>query len=100
VYFGSHLINGMETSLMKSYMTWILTLTLTLYLLTWKIWWAPNNASKGQMGFNSACKGLNMWRLPFRETSCRWECFPVTAGKDDVPCESIESCHSPQMVDM
>jgi len=27
-------------------------------LLTWKIWWAPNNASKWQMGFNSAFKGL------------------------------------------
>jgi len=32
--------------------------SLTLYLLTWRIWWAPNNASKGQMGFNSAFKGL------------------------------------------
>jgi len=27
-------------------------LTLTIILLTWKIWWAPNNASKWQMGFN------------------------------------------------
>ena len=33
---------------------------LTLYLLTWRIWWAPNNASKGQMGLNSAFKGLNI----------------------------------------
>jgi len=32
--------------------------SLTLILLTWKIWWAPNNASKWQMGFNSAFKGL------------------------------------------
>jgi hypothetical protein len=24
----------------------------------WRIWWAPNNASKWQMGFNSAFKGL------------------------------------------
>jgi len=32
---------------------------LTLYLLTWRIWWSPNNASKGQVGFNSAFKGLN-----------------------------------------
>jgi hypothetical protein len=24
----------------------------------WRIWWAPNNASKWQMGFNSACKEL------------------------------------------
>jgi len=27
---------------------------LTLILLTWRVWWAPNNASKWQMGFNSA----------------------------------------------
>jgi len=33
-------------------------LSLTLILLTWRIWWAPNNASKCQMGFNSAFKGL------------------------------------------
>ena len=31
---------------------------LGLYLLTWRIWWAPNNASKGQMGFNLAFKWL------------------------------------------
>jgi len=31
---------------------------LTLILLTWRIWWAPNNASRWQMGFNSAFKGL------------------------------------------
>jgi hypothetical protein len=24
----------------------------------WRIWWAPNNASKRQMGFNSAFKEL------------------------------------------
>jgi len=32
--------------------------TLTLILLMWRIWWAPNNASRWQMGFNSAFKGL------------------------------------------
>jgi len=32
---------------------------LTLTLLTWRKWWAPNNASKWQMGFNSAFKVLN-----------------------------------------
>jgi len=32
--------------------------TLTLILLTWRIWRAPNNASKWQVGFNSAFKGL------------------------------------------
>ena len=31
---------------------------LTLILLTWGIWWAPNNASKGQMGFTLTFKGL------------------------------------------
>jgi len=31
---------------------------LTLILLTWRKWWAPNNASKQQMGFNSMFKGL------------------------------------------
>jgi len=35
-----------------------ITITLTLTLLTWRIWWAPNNASRWQMGFNSAFKGL------------------------------------------
>jgi len=34
---------------------------LTLILLTWRIWWAPNNASKWQTGFNSAFKGLK-WK--------------------------------------
>jgi hypothetical protein len=33
---------------------------LTIIPLTWKIWWTPNNASKWQMGFNSACKGLRI----------------------------------------
>jgi hypothetical protein len=32
---------------------------LALILLTWNIGWAPNNARKWQMGFNSAVKGLN-----------------------------------------
>ena len=32
---------------------------LNLYLLTWSIWWAPNNASKGQMGFNPLNAELN-----------------------------------------
>jgi len=37
-------------------------ITLTLILLTWRIWWAPNNASKWQIGINSAFKGL-IWML-------------------------------------
>jgi hypothetical protein len=34
---------------------------LTLILLTWRIWWAPNNVSRWQMGFNSAFKGLTLY---------------------------------------
>jgi len=37
---------------------------LTFILLTWRIWWAPNNASKWQMGFNLAFKGLNKSKQP------------------------------------
>jgi len=37
---------------------WYVNCTLTLILLTWRIWWAPNNASKWQMGFNWVFKGL------------------------------------------
>ena len=33
---------------------------LTLILLTWRIWWAPSNASKWQIGFNPAFKRLKM----------------------------------------
>ena len=32
---------------------------LTLILLTWRKWSAPNNASRQQMGFNSGFKGLS-----------------------------------------
>jgi hypothetical protein len=37
------------------YMAWTSTV-LTLILLTWRIWWAPNNASNWQKGFNLAFK--------------------------------------------
>jgi len=39
------------------------TVYLTLILLTWSIWWAPNNASRWQLGFNSAFKGLTVLRV-------------------------------------
>ena len=35
---------------------------LTFILLTWRIRWTPNNTSKWQMGFNSAFKGLILFR--------------------------------------
>jgi len=34
---------------------------LTLIPLTWRIWWAPNKASRWQVGFNLAFKGLTTW---------------------------------------
>ena len=36
---------------------------LTLILLTWRKWWAPNNASKELMGFNSGFKGLKKMEI-------------------------------------
>ena len=39
-------------------------LPLTLTLLTWRIWWASNNASKWQTGFNSVFKGLSLFSDP------------------------------------
>ena len=38
---------------------------LTLILRTWRIWWAPNYASKWQMGFNSVFKGLNLLKFTY-----------------------------------
>jgi len=32
----------------------------------WRIWWVPNNASKWQMGLNSAFKGLNTISIKFK----------------------------------
>jgi len=37
----------------------VVCVTLTLIILMWRMWWAPNNANKWQMGFNSAFEGLN-----------------------------------------
>jgi hypothetical protein len=34
---------------------------LSLILLMWRVWWAPNNASRWQMGFNLVFKGLIMY---------------------------------------
>jgi hypothetical protein len=39
---------------------------LILILLTWRIWWAPNNACKSQMEFNLAFKGLTLILLTWR----------------------------------
>jgi len=50
-------VNSFSWSLLCRYLG--KTCILTLILLTWRIWWDPNNASRWQMGFNSAFKGLN-----------------------------------------
>ena len=58
---------------------------LTLILPTWIIWWAPNNANKWQMGFNSALKGLKSPLLTnYKQTDFR-ECLPL-------PVHNILSC--------
>jgi hypothetical protein len=59
--------------------------TLTLTPLMWRIWWAPNNASKWQMGFNSAFKVL-MYSV--FAVSCRFACLNGGAcvGPDQCEC--------------
>jgi hypothetical protein len=61
-----------------------ISFSLTLYLLMWRIQWDPDNASKWQMEFNSAFKGLNSVELlhiilethiPFRLTWCCFCCL-------------------------
>jgi hypothetical protein len=47
------------------------TALLSIILLMWNIGWAPNNVSKWQMGFNSACKGLKLL-ITKRRNADRW----------------------------
>jgi len=55
---------------------------INLILLMWRIWWTLNNASKWQMGFNSAFKGLKCsltlilltWRIWWSlNNASRWQ---------------------------
>jgi len=50
---------------------------LTLILLTWRIWWAPNNVIKWQMGFNSAFKGLNACIYQPLPSTCLGVCYTI-----------------------
>jgi hypothetical protein len=61
---------------------------LTLILLTWRIWWAPNNASRWQIGFNSALKVLNKTNVtsyPFKIITYR-VCLSYEVSLDAVCC--------------
>jgi hypothetical protein len=59
-------------------------LVLTLILPTWRIWWDANKASKWQMGFNLAFKGLN---------------FQKHLDKSVVSVHTKHSCLSPKLID-
>jgi hypothetical protein len=60
LFFSPRLFNfiWISPSSLTSYFLYF-SLPLTLIQLMWRIWWAPNNANKWQMGFNSAFKELN-----------------------------------------
>ena len=68
VRFGSRFCEGLfggrrdswhrDTVLTNYYNCVFAFFGLRLILLTWRIGWAPNNASRRQMGFNSAFTGL------------------------------------------
>ena len=54
----SLLQSGLSTKRGLSYSFQYPLASLTLILPTWRIWWAPNNSSKWQMGFNSVFNPL------------------------------------------
>jgi len=47
---------------------------LTHILLTWRIRWAPNNASRWQVGFNAPFKGLDNKIFDYREGHKEFHC--------------------------
>ena len=49
-------------------------------LLTWRIWWVPNSAKKGQIGFISSFKWLKLLEICHegKRTSC-WETLLITS---------------------
>jgi hypothetical protein len=73
---------------------------LTLILLTWRIGWAPNNASKWQVEFNLAFKGLIAWRaflalhvlLTCLSLKTVWHCFRMLISKN-ISLISVYSTH-------
>ena len=61
---------------------------LTLILLTWRIWWAPNNASRWRMGFKSAFKGLKF-------TQKCWSTVTFVQGTFEVASTFMKTCCFP-----
>ena len=49
--------------------------SLTLILLMWRIWWASNNSSRWQIGFNSAFKGLKQVAVVVYICLSLWSCL-------------------------
>ena len=74
--------------------------TLTLILLTWRIWWAHTNDNKWQMGFNLAFKGLktlsilsprkhDVWRDPLYSILQLLRSPPLPAHSPTFPYHSL-----------
>jgi hypothetical protein len=61
VFIYSHVLQIITTVALRfGNRVWLFGIRILwiLILLMWRIWWAPNNASKWQIGFKSAVKGL------------------------------------------
>ena len=59
---------------------------LTLILLTWRKWRAPNNASKQHMGFNSGFKGLKSGIFSSARRNYNYTRRPVLGRRDEALC--------------
>ena len=74
VYVNKHyvLLNTCKGNVRKFILIYVY---LTLILLMWRIWWAPTNAIKWQMGFNLAFKELSLRFLftTFKESTGKFQ---------------------------
>jgi hypothetical protein len=58
--------------------------SLTLILLTWRIWWASNNASRWQMEFNSVFKGLK-GKKDYDDDQNKWRGIKLHKYTEHIP---------------